>query len=360
MHVDRVSGLTIQSGDGAYDVGYAETVTQLVGRLTSTPHGVAIVDEEVDRLYREQLAPLRQQFPYYTAPANEDEKTLEGVARLIAFLQEQRANRQTQLIAIGGGIMQDIATFTSRVYYRGIPLRLVPTTLLGMADSCIGAKSAINFGAYKNQLGVFRSPSHVYICHRFLDTLPDEEVQSGYGEIVKLALAGSIADFENVEQIVRSEGFRNDRLPELINMSLCVKKRVIEIDEYEAGLRKTLNYGHTFGHALESITDHAVPHGSAVAWGFDLANFVAVKRGVLAREWFERIHAFVSANFAVRFGGPVSAAALIEASRRDKKNVDGMLTMILLQQPGELMIQSVSYDDALERTITEFLDLTVR
>lgn len=360
MQVGQEPALTIQSGDGAYGVSYVDTLQQLVERLSAVPHGLVIADERVDRLYREQLAPLRASFPYYTTVADEDEKTLEGVKRLISFLQDHKANRQTQLIAIGGGIMQDIATFTSRVYYRGIPLLLVPTTLLGMADSCIGAKSAINFGAFKNQLGVFRSPSQVYICHRFLDTLPDEELMSGYGEIVKLALTGSISDYENVEDIVKAEGFRNGRLPELIDMSLRVKQSVIEIDEYESGLRKTLNYGHTFGHALESITEHAVPHGNAVAWGLDLANFIALERGILQREWFERIHRFVAEHFSIRYPGSIDAAALIEASRRDKKNADGKLTLILLRKPGELTVAPVPYDGALESAVAGFLEVSRR
>ncbi len=358
MQVSRQPELTIQSGDGAYRVQYADTLETLVERLLSVAHGLVIVDEQVDRLYRGPLAPLREAFPCYTAVANEDEKTLDGIKRLVTFLQAHDANRQTQLIAIGGGIIQDIATFTSRVYYRGIPLLLVPTTLLAMADSCIGAKSAINFGAFKNQLGVFRSPSHVFICHRFLDSLADEELRSGYGEILKLSLTGSIADYETVETVVRAAGLRNDRLPGLIDTALRVKKRVIEIDEYESGLRKTLNYGHTFGHALEAITDHAVPHGNAVAWGLDLANFIAYQRGTLDREWFERIHAFVSETFPIRHSKGVTAAALIDASRRDKKNVDGKLTMILLRRPGELEIQSVSFDAGLERTVAEFLGTT--
>jgi 3-dehydroquinate synthase len=358
VQVERVPALTIQSGDGAYSVHYVDTLDLLVERLISVPHGLVIVDELVDRLYREQLAPLRNAFPYYTAVASEDEKTLDGVARLVTFLQAHDANRQTQLIAVGGGIMQDIATFTSRVYYRGISLLLVPTTLLAMADSCIGAKSAINFGAYKNQLGVFRSPSQVFVCRRFLDSLADEELRSGYGEILKLAITGSISEYETVETVVRADGLRNDHLPGLIDMALRVKKSIIEVDEYESGLRKTLNYGHTFGHALEAITDHAVPHGSAVAWGLDLANFIAYQRGTLSREWFERIHAFVLETFEFGYPEGVTAAALIDASRRDKKNVDGKLTMILLRKPGELQIQSVPFDNELERKVARFLELT--
>jgi 3-dehydroquinate synthase len=349
--------LTIQSGQGEYQARFHDSVAAAIAPLTKVAKAAVIVDANVDALYSAELAPLKALFPYRAVPALESEKTLAGVERTLQFLQDHNGNKETRLIAIGGGIIQDIATFSSHLYYRGIPFIFVPTTLLSMADSCIGAKCGINFGRFKNQLGVFQSPESVEVCEEFLGTLSDADVASGYGEIVKLALTGSDELYTRVERAVRAGGFRNAQLTELIVASLRVKKEVIELDEYEHDLRRILNYGHTFGHALESITHHAVPHGIAVAWGIDLANFIACRRGMLSQGTFERVHAFVSAHFAMPMDQPVTAAALIEASRRDKKNVRGKLTMALLVRPGGLVIDYVDYDSALESAVSEFLEL---
>jgi 3-dehydroquinate synthase len=349
--------LQIQSGQGAYPARFHESVAAVVAQLAGSAKAAVIVDANVDALYASSLAPLKSAFPYRTVPALETEKTLAGVERTLQFLQDHKANKETRLIAIGGGIIQDIATFSSHLYYRCIPFVFVPTTLLSMADSCIGAKCGINFGQFKNQLGVFQSPESVEICEAFLGTLSDTDIASGYGEIVKLALTGSAELYSRVERAVTLGGFRNPELTDLIAASLAVKKEVIEADEYERDLRRILNYGHTFGHALEAITGHAVPHGIAVAWGMDLANFISCRRGKLARAEFERMHRFLARYFAMPMDRPVTAAALIEASRRDKKNVRGKLTMALLERPGRLVIDYVDYDSALEASVTEFLEL---
>ena len=350
--------LTIQSGQGAYHARFHDSVAAVVARLRRIAKATVIIDANVDALYAADLAPLRSAFPYRTIPALETEKTLAGVDRTLQFLQDHKGNKETRLIAIGGGIIQDIATFSSHLYYRGIPFVFVPTTLLSMADSCIGAKCGINFGQYKNQLGVFQAPESVEICEAFLGTLSDNDIASGYGEIVKLALTGPEESYSRVERAVSLGGFRNAQLTELIVASLAVKKRVIEEDEYEHDLRRILNYGHTFGHALESITGHAVPHGIAVAWGIDLANFISCRRGRLSRAVFERVHEFVTKYFSMPMDKPVTVDALIDASRRDKKNVRSKLTMALLERPGHLVIDYVDYDSTLEAAVGEFLELS--
>ncbi len=349
--------LTIQSGQGPYAAAVYDSVAHIARDLAPLKKAVAMVDANVSALYAAALAPLRDAMPYHTVPALESEKTMAGVERMLQFLQDHECNRETVIVAVGGGIIQDIATFSSHLYYRGIGFIFVPTTLLSMADSCIGAKCGINFGPFKNQLGVFHAPRRVAICHAFLDTLSDTEVVSGYGEIVKLALTGSEDSFTEVERAVRQGGFRNQRLPDLILMSLAIKKDVIEADEYESDLRRILNYGHTFGHALEAVTSHAVPHGVAVAWGLDLANFLACRHRRLPECTFERVHDFIATHFATPMSRPVKPADLIAASRRDKKNTGGKLTMVLLERPGKLVIDQLEYDSRLEREIAEFLEL---
>jgi 3-dehydroquinate synthase len=275
---------------------------------------------------------------------------------VLDFLQQNNATKQTVVIAIGGGVIQDIATFSAHLYYRGIRWIYIPTTLLGMCDSCIGAKCGINLNSFKNQLGVFHSPHRVLICLPFLETLSDAEIVSGYGEILKLLLTGSAEQFALLVKSVEKEGLRNSQLSRLIYESLLVKKGVIEKDEYEQDLRRILNYGHTFGHALEAITHHGIPHGKAIAWGIDLVNFMAKERGLLSPGEYDSIHIFIRKHFTHRLPQAVSARELIDASRRDKKVADGKVNLILLRTIGELQIVPTVFDARLEEEVGRHLD----
>jgi 3-dehydroquinate synthase len=195
----------------------------------------------------------------------------------------------------------------------------------------------------------------VLIALDFLETLSDREVQSGYGEIIKLTLTGSSEDFDALTESVNAGGLRNERLAELVHRSLRVKQRVIEEDEYELDLRRILNYGHTFGHALEALTTHEIPHGTAVAWGCDLVNFIARERGLLSADDYTRIHAFLERHWRFELSRPVDVDALIDGTRRDKKVVDGKLTLILLAGPGDLRIVKTDFDDRLREEVSRYL-----
>lgn len=230
--------LSIKSAQGVYPVEFDRTVADLCNALADQPRTLVIIDRNVARLYKGALAPLLHGRPVYEVHATEEEKTLDGCARALEFMQVNNASRQTRVVAIGGGILQDIATFCTHVYYRGLKWVYVPTTLLGMADSCIGAKASINFRGFKNQLGVFHSPAGVRICLDFLASLPDIELASGYGEIVKLHLVGSRERFADLAQTLESGGWRNGRTSEFIRASLEIKKAIIEVDEFDDGLRR--------------------------------------------------------------------------------------------------------------------------
>jgi len=355
MSSSSLTSLTIHSGQGDYQVDFPVDLTQLLVQLESFSNAVVLVDENVARIYSEQLAPLLSRLPWLSVPATEEEKTLAGTQRALEFFQRNNATKQTIVIAIGGGIIQDIATLSSHIYYRGLRWVYIPTTLLGMCDSCIGAKASINFGAFKNQLGAFHSPHRVLVCLPFLDTLSDTEIISGYGEITKLLLIGSPAQFAFLTKSMDEGGLRNPNLSRFIYESLNVKKPIIEKDEYERDLRRILNYGHTFGHALEAITNHGIPHGKAVAWGVDLANYIAVERGLLDRAEYDSIHVFIQKYFAHCLNRPVSATELIDASKRDKKVADGKVNLILLRTAGELKIVPTAYDAQLHQEVERHL-----
>ena len=200
--------------------------------------------------------------------------------------------------------------------------------------------------------------NHLVACYcgdGFTKTLAVDDIRSGYGEIVKLSIIGSNKDFDDLASELDTHGFSNEqRLPTILR-TLKIKQHVIEKDEYESELRKILNYGHTFGHALESMTDHAVPHGLAVAWGVDLANFTAMRTGLLDKATFERVHDCMMRHFALNLNSPYDAAGLANGMKRDKKAAGAHVTLVLPAGIGDLRLVPTVIDGKLEAVIAEYL-----
>ena len=352
-----IQPLSIKSGQGNYQVTFPASFDDLVHSMLAVPRSVVLIDSQVALIHAKVLAPLLAKRSTLSIAASEEEKTPAGVTKVWEFFQKSDATKQTNVIVIGGGIIQDIGQFAAHNYYRGLKWHYAPTTLLGQADSCIGAKCGINLGLYKNQLGVFHSPSHVWICTSFLSTLSDVEMCSGYGEILKLHLTRSGPElFRELATTISAQGWRNPLLSRFIRQSLEVKKTVIEEDEYEADLRRILNYGHTFGHALEAITNHAIPHGVAVAWGIDLINFIAWKRGLVDEQHFFEVHDLISRKFSWELPQLVTAEQLIAGTRRDKKVADGKVHLVLPDEMGSLAIVATPYEESLTRLVSEYLE----
>lgn len=252
-------------------------------RLATLEGAFFVIDENVLRLHGpDVLAPLLDRSPAVIVPSEEG-KTFATVSDLCAQIVERSAKRSTRLVSIGGGITQDVTGFLASTLYRGIDWVYAPTTLLAMGDSCLGGKTSLNLGARKNLLGTIYPPSRIIIHVPFVATLSQPDFASGVGEIVKIHMVGGAA----------SEREIRDALPRIlardlvavrhaIRSSLEIKRAFIEEDEFDRGRRNLLNYGHCFGHALESATDFAVPHGLAVVIGMRLADHVARGRGLLS------------------------------------------------------------------------------
>lgn len=350
--------LTVRSGQGDYNVRFhgsprAALEASLVGAV-----GV-IADAHVLEVYRTDFSDLLEGVSVLEIGATEETKTLEGVATACSWLLSLRANQTSRVVALGGGVIQDVATFAAHIYHRGVRWDFVPTTLLAMSDSCIGAKCGINHDGFKNQLGVFQSPGAIEIATGFLDTLDDVELRSGYGEVFKLCLTHGADAFTRLEQAL-SEGLRNDDLFALTRMSLEAKKFVIEEDEYEGDLRRILNYGHTFGHALEAVSHNAIPHGLAVIWGCDLVNFIALTRGLLSEDDYMSIHRVAALLLAGTDPVPAfTAAQLVDAARTDKKAVGTRVNLALLFSPGDLRVVQMDFDEEIAPIITAYLEQDV-
>lgn len=216
-----------------------------------------------DAFFRGQLADIAT--PIIFVEAVEESKDLGAISPLVESLRKLGLTRNGVVLAVGGGIIQDLACFVASIYMRGVRWTYLPTTLLAMVDSCIGGKSSINVGQYKNLLGTFYPPEAILIVPKAVETLPAEHIAAGRSEAAKICYARSQEVFDEYLSVDRADaGYDVERL---IALSLAAKKWFVEVDEFDRAERLLLNFGHSFGHALESCTSYAVPHGVAVGVG---------------------------------------------------------------------------------------------
>ena len=280
---------------------------------------------------------------YIYIEAKESNKEYKNLSVVIEWLIEHGFRRDNTIIAIGGGVIQDIASFIASILYRGVSWKFYPTTLLAQGDSCIGSKTSINFGEYKNQIGGFYPPSEVIIDVSFLETLPTQHIKSGIGEMSHYFLLDSLESFS----ILRNHEFGMD-LRQLIDTSLSIKKKMIEVDEFDKGPRVIFNYGHSFGHAIESVTSYTIPHGIAVSRGMDIANFFSVELGFLSFNEYQEIKSVISHIFNDCNLEGIKPTEILEILKKDKKNKANKIGLILTKGIGNMHLYQISEYSTLE------------
>ena len=330
---------------------FAETLRPQVSRDV-----FLVIDQRVMELYRGRVQHLLPENHVVIVEAIEFNKTVDYCQKLIRTLIENNIRRGSTLIAIGGGITQDITGFVSSILFRGINWIFYPTTLLAQADSCIGSKTSINLGEYKNLLGSFYPPSEVIIDVNFLETLLADDIKSGIGEILHFYL---IAGNELAERLVDNydELFAYPKLlKDYIPISLNIKKNVIEIDEFDENERKLFNYGHTFGHAIETVSGYRVNHGQAVTMGMDIANYISLNLGYLDKQTFESMHRILAENMPAFRLQKDKLADYFTALSKDKKNIGNNLGCILTSGPGSMRKTQIPLDDKLKRMILSYFN----
>ncbi|MES2510136.1 MAG: AroB-related putative sugar phosphate phospholyase (cyclizing) [Pseudomonadota bacterium] len=320
--------LTIQSHKGPYTVVFDDALLSNTASL-SAGECHFLVDANVARLYSNQLAAIVSHPNLILIEASEDSKSLQKIIPVIERLVQNNVRRDHTLVAIGGGVVQDITCFIASTLLRGVRWRFAPTTLLAQADSCIGSKSSINLGSTKNILGTFNPPYEIFVDKNFLDTLEDKEIRSGVGEILKVHAIEGLASFDLVARDFENLFLKKDVLMKYVRSALLIKQRFIEPDEFDRGIRNVFNYGHSFGHAIESATNYAVPHGIAVSMGMDMANHIAVQRGLLPARHYVRMHGVLSQNYSHYEKIHIPIDAMLSALMRDKKNTSALLGLIL-------------------------------
>jgi len=296
-----------------------------------------IVDQKVFSLYREQLSALIGDDLCYILEAVEENKNVNMALEIIEQMVEMHSKRNTLLVAIGGGIIQDVSAFIANVLYRGISWVLIPTTLLAQTDSCIGSKSSLNFKQYKNLMGYFYPPTQIYINTKFIHTLEQKDYFSGLGEIMKCAIMDGFESFKETNSnmeglLVRDE----DKLLKEITKALNFKKRVIEIDEFDKEYRNIMNFGHTFGHALESTSNYAIPHGQGVSFGMMLANRISYERGYISQDMLEELNGAIEKIVMQELlkAEYFSSDTYLKVLKKDKKFTGKLHTCILFDGDG--------------------------
>jgi len=258
------------------------------------------------------------------------------------------ADRDSALVAVGGGVTGDVTGFTASIYMRGIPHFQIPTTLLAQVDSSVGGKTGVDLPDGKNLLGTFHQPRQVYIDPRFLRTLPEEELRQGMAEVIKSAMIGDEVLWRFVESHSPAVMNRDEEaLLRIISASCLLKTRIVESDEKESGRRRVLNLGHTVGHALEKLTSFSLKHGDCVAVGMIAASVLARRLGKMQPADVERLLCLCETwDMPTRIPSHIRADAIIETIRADKKRIGDKLHFILPVRIGEVIEHTdIDYDE---------------
>ena len=308
------------------------------------PGNVLIVtDDNVGPLYAERLkhAMLRPDCKIWQMPAGEQEKNLSRFSELLNHLAEQKLTRDSCILALGGGVVGDLAGFAAACYMRGIAFIQIPTTLLAMVDSSVGGKTAVDLPAGKNLVGAFHQPKAVWIDPSVLATLPVREFKAGLAEVIKY---GAIVDADffdwlenNADALLAQQA---DVLETAIARSCQHKADIVARDETEQAERALLNFGHTFGHALEVLLDYStLVHGEAVAIGMQLAAEFSAELGLASTQDSERLRTLLQ-RFELPSAMPsgLDAEAILDKMRLDKKSVNGQIRLILWRGIGQAFI----------------------
>ncbi len=355
-----VKSIKIKSGGGDYNIKFFENIKDISNTINQK-NNFFIIDKYVYDNFKLVNKKFEKNIVSVLKP-NEKIKTLDTVEKVASELVIKGANRHSNIVGIGGGFVQDISQFTSHIYHRGTNLTLIPTTLLSMADSCMGGKCGINVSNFKNQVGIFKSPKDIYIYKGFTKTLNKQLLVDGYGEILKLLITKNKSQTINFLEYLNANKFDIDEVNKFIRLSLLSKKPVVEIDEYELNYRRILNYGHTFAHAIESLSKNKLGHGHAVGFGLNLANFISYKMGYLDKKIFYKIYnvSFEAFDFERIINNyKFSKKEFLKTFKTDKKTEGNLTNFILCAGYGELFIKKIKLDDKLASFIHEFYELNV-
>ncbi len=349
--------IAIQSKFHTYSVEVIEILEDALSKIVIDNKVFVLVDENVFNLYSHPIESVLKNYPILKLEATEEQKSFERLTPVFVKLLELGFRKDCTLLVIGGGVIQDIGCFISSVLFRGIKWILIPTTLLAQCDSCIGSKSSINIQNYKNQIGTFYPPHQIYLIFSFLKSLPEDEIRSGLGEIIKLNLLSGASDFEKMSENLKKFSSNFISIQNLILDALNIKKVFIEKDEFDKGIRNILNYGHTFGHAYESATNYRIPHGIGVTLGILTATFFSWKLGMVSQEYYNDLMQFLKPYYEPynQELNPDLLDHILQGIKLDKKNQGGLIVCILTNGVGKMEKVSLPLEPDVKNVMNDFL-----
>lgn len=355
--------VTVDLGQRSYDILIEEQLLDKAGSCIAglrTQGNTAIVtNTTVAPLYASRLAQTLKQSGFNTAvielPDGEQFKTHDQLQRIYSSMLAAGLDRQSLLIALGGGVIGDMAGFAAATYMRGIPFIQIPTTLLAQVDSSVGGKTGVNLAEGKNLVGAFHQPLLVLIDPQVLSTLPARQLQSGAAEVVKSAVIHDAKFFEYLEHA--TSGIAGADMPVLQNViSTCcrIKASITSLDETEQGIRAFLNFGHTIGHAIETLTEYATyTHGEAVAIGMAVSAHMSCKLGFCKKGDAERLISLLQSIGLPTALPCFSAEAYIEAVLKDKKKTGSVLKMVFMKEIGTVFIRTTATQELYDLLVNQ-------
>lgn len=333
-------------GEEAYDVRIGGGVLANLGAhlrklpaFAESDRALVVTDENVAPLYRadakEALAQAGFRVSDIAVPAGEGSKSVEVAGEIWEAMASLALGRDCVVVALGGGVVGDLAGFAAATYQRGMGFAQIPTTLLAAVDSSVGGKTAVDLPTGKNQAGSFYQPCIVICDPNTLETLPEEQYRCGCAEIIKYSMLGNAAFFEELYETPVREQYEH-----VIEVCVQMKRDIVGADEYDLGRRRTLNLGHTFGHAVEQCSDFSLLHGEAVAIGMATVTRAAVKRGICGEETLARL-----LDILHRYGLPTETGyeldKLYEAELVDKKISGGKMHLIVPEKIGQVRMETI-------------------
>lgn len=331
--------ITIKSRFKDYNLEFINDFSSL-SILAEEKDTFFVLDRIVYNLYKNELPEFPQE-RFFLINALEENKNITTVLEICEKMTAMSSKRNTHLVSVGGGITQDITGFVATSLYRGIKWTFYPTTLLAACDSCIGGKSSLNYKGFKNLLGTFYPPDNIFILPKVFKTLTPRDYCSGLGEVVKFnVITGNdgVARIEkDIDDILQHD---YSKLVGYVKTSLEFKKQFIEEDEFDKGIRILLNFAHTFGHAYETISEYAIPHGSAVALGMITANNISVQRGYIDAVYAKRIENIckkILTHIEIK-NEWFELDGIIKAIKKDKKQTDNSIKAVLIDAEHKLEV----------------------
>jgi 3-dehydroquinate synthase len=334
-----------------------DRMAMILARNNWAERYVIVTDTAVDALHGERVQQALEKTDLrvdrIAVPPGEAAKEIRTVLSVTEKLMALGADRQTALIALGGGVIGDLTGFAASIYMRGIPVIQVPTTLLAQVDSGIGGKTGVDTGAGKNLLGTFYQPKGVFVDISFLRTLPANQFTSGLAEVVKYGAIDSPVLLDNIEDASAGGGFREPAFLERIIATACrIKKGFVELDERDHGLRRVLNFGHTVGHAVEAASGYALSHGEAVAIGMVAAADLSEQVHHLPVDDRRRIASVIrTLGLPDRIPGNLDLAEVRARIARDKKRKGETVRFVLLKKLGVPIVNGSIPEDMLTNTL---------